>query len=267
MDDKNDIVNSVDRIRKRFRSETDEPDKIQMSFLDELNELVRKIFKDDPSDVYTVFTPEQLEKWKSRKLRRGVNRFFKKLATMRTAYFILLVTITCFLVSEAVGFYTIGEIATTKTYIKAILTEICFIFLSGYRAIGKTQTALVGVLRTSLFCLMLFVISSDVTMKGISTISEIDKIQEKIEFVETQIDQKDEAIEFYRKKDWGVNVRKQLDEKDKLVAELMELKNEQISGKNQDVSDQVMYQTWGRAAFRVILLLISVLITRRLFKF
>lgn len=267
MSDDKKLIDSINKIRKQYKSELENPDEAQLSFIDELNKLIHGIFKDDPTDVYTALTPGELEKWRGKKLRRAVRRFLHNFSFLRFNYFLLLAGITGFLVSEAIGFYAVAGVITLKTYIKAILTEICFIFLSGYRAVGKIQTAMVSILRAALFALMLFVISSDVTMRGVQAISEIDKIQEKIVFVEEQIAQKDEMIKFYKEKNWGVNVRKQLDEKDKLVKELMALKQEQIDGKSEEVSDQVLYQTWGRAAFRIILLLTSVLLTRRLFKF
>lgn len=267
MKDDKQLIERINKIRGRYKTELEDEDEVQLSFIDEMNDLIRGIFKDEPTDVYTTLTPGELERWKSKRIRRRISKFFRNFDVLKLAYFLLLASITGFLVSEAIGFYAIAGAVTFKTYVKAILTETCFIFLSGYRAVGKVQTALVGALRVALFCLMLFVISSDVTMKGVSSISEIDKIQEKIVLLEDQIKEKDTAIEFYRKKNWGVNMRKQLDEKDKLVAELLELKKQQIEGKSSEVSDQIVYQTWGRAAFRIILLLISVLLTRRLFKF
>jgi hypothetical protein len=238
-----------------------------MSFIDDLNDLIRTIFKDDPADVYTSLTPGALDKWRTKRVSRAIRGFFKSFSPLKTFYWLLLGCITGFLVSEAIGFYAVAGAVTIGTYVKAILTEVCFIFLSGYRAVGKIEVAAVSMLRACIFTLMLFVISSNVTMQGVSTVSEIGKIQEKIELVQEQIEQKDTLIEFYRKKDWGVNVRKQADEKDKLVKELIDLKQKQIEGKNEDVSDQVVYQTWGKASFRIIIMFISVLLTRRMFKF
>jgi hypothetical protein len=114
---------------------------------------------------------------------------------------------------------------------------------------------------------MLFVISSDVVFKGVSTTTEISGITEQITLLETQISKKEETIKFYRDKGWGISVNKHEQERDKMVNELLDLKKKQTSGKNEEISNVTKYQTWGRAAFRVMLLLISVLITRRLFKF
>jgi len=267
MNDDKKLYDRIENIRKKYKSKLVDPNEVKLSFIDELNELIKGIFHDDPTTIYNALKPEELEKWKRKRIRRGFARFFKNFKPVTAFYWILLCAIIGFLVSEALPFYAVGAVIGAKTYVKAILTETCFVFLSGYRAVGKLQTSLVAILRVCIFCLMVFVISSDVTMRGVSAISEIDKIQEKIEFINAQIKSKDEVIEFYKEKGWGVNVRKQLDEKDKLVAELMELKNRQIDGKTADVSDQILYQTWGKAAFRIILLLISVLLTRRLFKF
>jgi hypothetical protein len=260
-DDKQ-IIESVERLRKKFKTEVrQDQDQVKMSFLDEVNDLIRKVFKDSDTDVYDAFSPEFLEKWKKRKFRR----FLARIDMQKIFLFLLLLTITGFLVSEAVSFYAVGAI-TANTWLKAILTEVCFVFVSSYRAVGKFQTGMITFARAGIFSLMLFVISSEVTLDGLNKVNEIDVITQKIEFVEEQIKQKDELIEFYKKKDWGVNTRKQIDEKDKLVEQLIELKNEQINGKNEKASDLIIWKTWAKAFFRVVLMFISVLISRKLFK-
>ena len=265
--DKNEILDAVNNIRSRFKTELEDPDKAQLSFIDELNELIRKIFKDDPADVYTTLSADELEKWKKKRWRRW---FYKKLSGINirsVLYFLLLSTITGFLVSEAVSFYAVESVIASKAWIKAILTEICFIFLSGYRADGWIQSSAVGMLRVSVFCLMLFVITSDLAFKSVSTTATSDNITQQIELVQEQIKAKDETIKFYRDKKWGVSVNRHEQEKSGLVDKLIKLKEEQGSGKTESVSKVMEYQAYGRAAFRVILMLISVLITRRLFKF
>jgi flagellar hook-associated protein FlgK len=102
-------------------------------------------------------------------------------------------------------------------------------------------------------------------MQGTNQVNEINVIAQKIEIVQEQIKSKDELIEFYKSKGWGNSAKKQSDEKDALVKELMKLKDQQIEGKNQEVSDIVQYKTWAKAFFRVVLILMSVLISRRLF--
>ena len=137
----------VDRIRKGYSSSMEDEQEEKLSFLDELNSLIRVILKDDPVDVYTLLTPEELKKWKNAKIRRHLKRLISSISIKSCLYFILLATITGFLVSEAVPFYAVAGIITTKTWIKAILTEVCFIFLSGYRSDTRLQMAMVGVLR------------------------------------------------------------------------------------------------------------------------
>jgi len=256
------ILESVERLRRRFKTEVKrDKDAVKMTFLDEVNSLIRKVFHDSDTDVYDAFHPEFLEKWKKRWFRR----LLAKLNFQKILIFILLMTITGFLVSEALPFYAVAGI-TASTWVKAILTEVCFIFVSSYRAIGKMQTAMITFARAGIFALMLFVISSEVTLDGINQVNEIDVISQKIEFIQEQIRQKDELIEFYKKKDWGVNTRKQIDEKDKLVEQLIDLKNEQINGKNENASDLIIWKTWAKAFFRVVLMFISMLISRKLFK-
>lgn len=260
--DNQDILESVETIRRRFKSETKrDPDAIKMSFLDEVNALVRKIFRDDDVDVYDAFSPGMLQKWKKRRLRRWIS----KIDIRKIFLFSLLITITGFLVTQALPFYALDGVISTSTWVQAILTEICFIFVSSYRAVGWLQTSIAYVARVSIFALMLFVVSSEVLMQGTNQVNEINVIAQKIEIVQEQIKSKDELIEFYKSKGWGNSAKKQSDEKDALVKELMKLKDQQIEGKNQEVSDIVQYKTWAKAFFRVVLILMSVLISRRLF--
>ncbi len=269
-DDENKIVESAKSIRKKFRTETEgkTEEETKLSFLDELNSHIRDIFGDNSADVYTALSPEALGKWKKQKWRRWFSKALGGTSLKKTLMFTLLATITAFLVSEALAFYAIDGIYESKTYVKAILTEICFIFLSGYRSEGKIATVLVSGLRISIFVLMLFVITSQTLFTGAQTESDISNIAEQIQFVQEQIREKDKLIEFYREKDWGVNTRLQAEEKSKLVAKLLELKERQIQEKKaENTTDLVRYKTYGRAAFRMIVLLISVLITRRLFTF
>lgn len=265
--DNEELLSSVKNIRSRFKTELEDPDKAQLSFIDELNELIKKIFKDDPTDVYTTLSPGELEKWKKKRWRRW---FLRKLSGMNLRsgmYFLLLCTITGFLVSEAVSFYAVESAIASKVWIKAILTEVCFIFLSGYRAVGWAQSLFVGALRVCMFCLMLFVVTSDLAFKSVSTTAVSDNISQQIVLIEEQIKSKDETIKFYRDKEWGVSVNKHEQEKSVLVEKLVKLKEKQGEGKTEDVSKIVEYQAYGRAAFRVVLMFISILITRRLFKF
>ena len=265
--DDNELLSSVKNIRSRFKTELEDPDKAQLSFIDELNELIKKIFHDDPLDVYTTLTPGELEKWKKKRFSRWVSRKIRDFDYRSWMYFLLLCTITGFLVSEAVSFYVGEGAAVGKTWLKAILTEVCFIFLSGYRAAGWLQTSMVVTLRVAMFSLMMFVITSDLTFKSVSFSSESANISQQVELIEKQIKDTQDTIEFYKKKGWGASVNKQESEKRALVEKLIKLKEEQGKGKTQDVSDTIRYKSYGSAAFRIMLMLISVLITRRLFKF
>jgi hypothetical protein len=265
--DEKELIDAVNNIRSRFKTEIEDTDKQQLSFIDELNELIRKIFKDDPTDVYTTLSPGELENWKKKRWKRWFSKKISKIDTRSILYILLLSTITMFLVSEAVSFYAVESTIVAKGWIKAILTEVCFIFLSGYRATGFVESALVGILRVSIFCVMLFVITSDLAFKSVSTTAVSNNISQQVVLVEKQIEDIQKTIEFYKGKNWGTSVNRHELEKKALVDKLIALKEKQGEGKTESVSKVVEYQAWGRAAFRVILMFISVLITRRLFKF
>ena len=262
-----DISKSVQRIRDKFKTELEDPNEVNLSFIDELNNLIKKIFNDDPTDIYTILSPEELEKWKRERFKRFIKKLFYNLDYRNILYFILLCTITLFLTSEAVSFYAGEGGAIGKTWFKAILTEVCFIFLSGYRAIGWVQTSIVVALRVAMFCLMVFVITSDITFKSVSFSSESSNIDSQVELLEKQIKDTQDTINFYKKKNWGSSVGRQEAEKRSLVEKLVKLKEEQSRGKNQDVAKTIEYKSYGSAAFRVMLMLISLLISRRIFKF
>jgi len=262
------ILNEIKAIRNQYKVEVvEDQDEIELSILDRVSNLLRYILNDSSLSAYTAFTPEHLEKWKKRRFRR----WFKNLIFNNTTnflYFILLATITGFLISEAVSFYSPGGITDSKSWVKAILTEVCFIFLSGYKTHGKAQYVWVNALRAGIFTLMVFVISSQTLTTGTQTISKNKFIQERIEFIQEQIKEKDKQIVYYRDvKDWPVTTKQVIKEKSELVEELLELKRQQTDGSNVDVSEIEKYKMYGRAAFRVLLLFISVLITRRIFVF
>lgn len=258
------IDKAIQKIRKRYTTEIKgEKKDPQQSFLDDLNDLIRMIFQDKSTDVYTTLNPEALEKWKANRWKRRLHA----VNVRNVLYFCFLAFIIGFLVSEAVGFYAIGGVITGATYMKAVLTEISFVFLNGFRSIGKMQTAAVSAMRVIVFGLILFVITSEVTFEGVNTTQEISSISQRIELLETQIEDADKSIEFYRKKNWGANAARVEQDKQRMREQLYDLKSQQAEGKSEAVSSLVEFKTWGRAVFRVVLLLVSILITRRLFKF
>jgi len=261
------ILDQIKEIKSSYEAEQTDEHEEELSFLDRFNRLIQLILDDETISVYQALDKESLDRWKKKRF----SRWFKKLVFSNihnTMYFLLLATITGFLVSEALSFYSIDGFIDTKTYVKAILTEICFIFLSGYRASGKLQILWVSVLRTGIFCLMMFVISSQTISIGTGTISESDKIQEQVVLLEKQIKEKEKEITYYRDvRNWPLTTKQLVNEKGILVNKLIDLKDKQASGKNQEVSEVERYKMYGRAAFRIILLFISVLITRRIFSF
>jgi len=268
MEEDKELLKRAELIRQGYKSiETDEEEE-QLSFLDELNALVRHILKGEPIDIYTLLTPEELEKWKKAKFKRHVKRLLSKIFKSHFLYFILLATITVFLVLEALPFYATAGAIVGKTYLKAILTEVCFVFLAGYRSVGRVQTVLVSILRVSIFCLMLFVISSEVTLEGARDISKIENIAGRIARLEQQIDKTENDIERYKSINWPKNMTVSIRKREELEKEVQDLRLRQESeGASENVSQLIQYKTYGKAVFRLILMFVSVLITRRLWKF
>ena len=268
MEEDKKLLEQAEKIRQGYKSiEVDEEEE-QLSFLDELNALVRHILKGEPIDIYTLLTPEELTRWKKAKLKRHIKRLLSKIFNESSLYFILLATITLFLVSEAIPFYATAGAITFKTYIKAILTEVCFLFLAGYRTAGRVNTILVSILRASIFCLMLFVISSEVTLEGARDISKIDNIAGRIVRLEQQIEKTEKDIDRYRSINWPKNMTVSIRKREELEKEVQDLRLRQESeGASENVSQLLQYKVYGKAAFRLILMFVSVLITRRLWRF
>lgn len=268
MEENEKLLKQAEQIRKGYKSiEVDEEEE-QLSFLDELNALVRLILKDAPVDIYTLLTPEELTKWKKAKFKRHAKKLLGKIFSLSSLYFILLATITLFLVSEALPFYAIAGVISAKTYLKAILTEVCFIFLAGYRASGWIQTSLVSILRASIFCLMLFVISSEVTLEGARDVSKIANIANRIERLEVQIEKTEKDIQHYKDIKWPRNMTTSIRKREQLEEQVQELRlRQEFEGASENVAKLTEYKTYGKAAFRLILMFVSVLITRRLWKF
>ena len=105
-------------------------------------------------------------------------------------------------------------------------------------------------------------------MQGTNKIAEISNLDAQARVLEKQIKDKEKEIDFYMKKDWGGNTRQRILERDKLAEQLRELNERQIKeGASKEASALIQYKTYGKAAFRLILMLISVLLSRRLFKF
>jgi len=261
-----DLEKQAERIRRGFVSVTEDQDEVSLSFLDEINQLVRIVLKDDPIDVYTLLTPAELERWRKAKLKRQVKKVLSKISIKFLSYFILLSTITAFLVSEALPFYSEGDI-TSKTWLQAILTEVCFIFLAGYKSDSGIQRWFLLLLRSSIFALMLFVITSEITLKGTRDIDQIDNLADRITRIEKQIDSINKEIDYYKSVDWKWRMTQSIKKRDELEKQVQELKEQQSQSGTKEVSKILQYKIYGKAAFRVILLMISVLITRRLFKF
>ncbi len=267
MKTKEEIVKKIENLREGYKIELADADKETISFLDRINDLIGSIFDDSSLSVYNVFSQENLNKWKNQSTFTKIKKFLSK-NIQKILYFSLLATITAFLVSEATDFYAIDGVISSKTYIKAILTEVCFIFLSGYRSEGKWQTAAVTGLRVGIFCLMLFAITSKTLLDSSKTASNTDVIAQQVTLLEEQIIEKEKSIIYYRDvKKWPITTKQIIKEKDILVKKLITLKEKQASGATKEVSQLETYKAYGKAFFRVLLLFISMLITRRTFSF
>lgn len=264
--DNKEVLSKIEKLREEYQAELQDKNEEELSFLDKMNDLVRTIFKDHSLSVYTVFSEQKLDEWKRKKFIRWIKNLFNK-NIKNIFYLTLLTSITGFLVSEALDFYSDGDVVDFKTYVKAILTEVCFIFLSGYRSSTRLQSVGVSLLRVSIFCLMLFVITSKTFIDSSVNIGNTVSIESQVVLLQKQIDEKEKTIEFYKQKNWPVTTKQLTMEKDKLVDKLIELKQKQAEGANKDVSDLVKYKSYGKAFFRVLLLFISLLISRRIFSF
>jgi len=267
MEKEKEIIEKIKKLKEGYQVETEDPKEEPLSFLDEVNDLIRSIFNDSSLSVYTVFNRENLEEWRQKKLYRWFkNKVLKNIH--KSLYFLLLVTITGFLVSEALDFYSIDGSITPKTYVKAILTEVCFIFLSGYRSDNKVQMIGASALRVGIFCLMMFVITSKTFIDTERNTSNTNAVESQIILLEEQVEEKKKSIVYYRDvKKWPVTTKQLIKEKDDMVKKLVSLKEKQSKGATKEVSDLVRYKGYGKAFFRVLLLFISVLVTRRLFSF
>jgi hypothetical protein len=260
------IVEKIEEIRKKFRTETVDEKETSVIFLDHIDGLIKKIFKDNDITVYDVFDKDFLEKWKNRSVWKKIKNLVVSNGKS-LFYFIFLTFITGFLVSEALLFYADEGVVNTKTIIKAILTEIAFVFLSGYRAIGKIETTAVSLLRVGVFSLMLFVITSKTFIDSSVFSGNADSVAVQVSILEKQIEEKERKINYYLEKNWPITVKQLSQEKDVLVNKILELKEKQAQGVTQNTSVLVKYKAYGNAFFRILLLFISVLITRRMFKF
>lgn len=261
------ILAGIEGIRQKYEIENIDLQEEEISFLDSLNDLVSLILNDNSFSITDALNSESFKSWKKNKLSRWIKNKFL-VGYKNVFYFLFLATITLFLASQSLSFYAIAGKITFITYVKALLTEVAFIFVSGYRSSGKLQTVALTALRVSVFSLMLFVISAQTILVGTKSISQSNTIQTEINFVQKEIVEKNKEISYYRDiKNWPVTTKQIIAERDKLSQELIKLRKQQENGKTTDLNQIQKYNIYGKAIFRVLLLLISVLITRRLFSF
>ena len=104
MKNNDEILKKIKDLKTSYQVELADSNEESMSFLDQINSLIRSIFDDSSLSVYTVFSEKRLEEWKKKRF----TRWFKNTiigSYTKGLYLILLATITGFLVSEALDFY------------------------------------------------------------------------------------------------------------------------------------------------------------------
>ena len=252
------LLKQAEEIRKDYVTFNLDQEQEEIILLDRINDMLATIFDDNTITVAYLFSPDKKPKYLWYKLKKTI---LPKIFPIT-----LLIALTCFLVSEATLFYGDG-IASTGAYFKAILTEICFIFISAYRSNNLIEKTMVSLTRVGIVVLMLFVITSETFLNTTKTIENTSILSDKVSAVETQIQAKQKTIDFYLTKGWGVSVNKFENEKIKLEKQLFEMKSEQQGGANIAVSKKLEYKSYGNAFFRFLLLCISMLISRRFFRF
>ena len=77
------IVEKINKLRTSYQVELEDTKEETMSFLDEINDLIRKIFDDSSLSVYTVFSQENLDKWKKSRFTRWFkNKIFVNISKL-----------------------------------------------------------------------------------------------------------------------------------------------------------------------------------------
>lgn len=255
--DKN-LTDKIAKFKHDYATQYIDQEQEDFLVLDRVNGIVKDILEDPEVELDYLFTEDKIKK------RNGFWSKVKKALPVITQS-ALLIAITSFLVKEAVSFYSNGE-PTLYSYYKAILTEVCFIFLASYQARSLLEKIVAPILRASLFLLMSFVISSQVILDSTKFSTSSTVVDNRVELIKKQIEDKQKTIDFYIGKGWAVSTNKHVKDKEKLQAKLDEVLSEQRSGLTGDVARVNTYKAYGNIAFRVIILMISMLISRRLFR-
>lgn len=258
MVDKEKLLDQAENIRKNYVTYNLDQDQEDFVLMDKINDLLSTIFNDNTITISYLFNPNKEKKYLWHRVKSSI---IPKILPI-----ILLLCITGFLVSEASVFYGNGQ-ATTGAYFKAILTEICFIFMSGYRASGYFEKLVAPLVRLGIVGLMLFVITSETFLNTKKDSQNTSILSDKVELINNQIKEKTKAIDYYLKKDWPITAKQLTAEKSKLEEELLKMKTDQQNGSNKEVSKLLEYKAYGNAFFRFLLLCISMLISRRNFRF
>ena len=252
------LLEQAKKIKKDYQVYDLDEEKEEFTLMDRVNEMLSTIFGDDTITLENLFHPSKETKYKW--------YLFKKNFLPKVFPLILLTCLTGFLVSEASLFYGDG-IRTPYAIFKAILTEVCFIFISSYRASNVLESVGSFFIRVGMVALMLFVITSETFLNTTKTVESTSVITDKVSLLEKQIDAKQKTIDMFLAKGWGISVNKHEAEKTQLEKQLLELKTEQQGGSNTAVSKIVEYKAYGNAFFRFLLLCVSMLISRRFFRF
>lgn len=247
------LEKKVESIRRDYITSTIDIKQENALLYHKIRDLVKSIFKDENVDVDHLFTEGEI---RTRKMNSRIT-----LAVQAA----LLISITAFMVIEAVAFYSDGN-PSGYSYFKAILTECCFIFMSAYRSDDFPEKYIAPIVRALLFTLMIYVISSGVITNFTMNSNNATVVDRRAEILESQIKDKQKTIDFYISKGWGNTTNRLVKEKDDLLRQLEKVQTDQQSGSTLTVMEAQKVKTYGNIAFRTLMLLVSYLISRRLFQ-
>ena len=244
------LQEEIEKFRKDYKVSTIDQETETVSIIERINKILFLIFNDSSVTIENSLKGITFDKIAK---RRKV-----LLSLKRIAVFSFLFSIVSFQIYESSSFYGSGAYSIYK----AILTELCFIYINQIRATTIINKVMVGTVRISIFILMLFVVSSEVITQSKTSINSNNMIDTRIEHLKEAIQEKNNTIEYYKKRDWAISVNKHEKEKSELNSELNELQNRKISGENSEMNRIEEYKLYGHIAFRIILMVMVIIITR-----
>ena len=110
------LIEQAERIKKGYATVMADEEEEQLTFLDEVNKLVRIIFKDTPADIYTILAKGELEKWKKQKYKRLFKKYLSNVSIRGILYFILGI-----ITQKKISVHRVTEIQRIKTAFRSIM--------------------------------------------------------------------------------------------------------------------------------------------------